>query len=234
MHPDGARFFSDLGTFPQTREGSLNHRSDNRRAPLPNGRRRRLIGRRHRDEIRVRGSTPPLIHLICRQPGTTSIKLSGRRQGRLEYAGPPVTPHISPKIRGLPNSSGQPGPAIKLQMVDGQNIDLKNLYGTKPVYLKLWATYCIPCRVQMPGFEKIYETYGDRIEVIAVNAGVGDDAAKVRAFAKKATMRMPSAIDDGALGAWIKLQETFCTSSLDEMDAFSTQVIRMGRSWTLR
>jgi hypothetical protein len=60
----------------------------------------------------------------------------------------------------------------------------------------------------MPGFEKIYETYGDRMEVIAVNAGVGDDAAKVRAFAQKATMRMPSAIDDGALGAWIKLQET--------------------------
>ncbi len=103
---------------------------------------------------------------------------------------------------------GQPGPAIKLQTVDGQQIDLKTLYGTKPVLLKLWATYCIPCRAQMPGFEKIYETYRDRMEVIAVNAGVGDDAAKVSAFAQKAAMRMPTAIDDGALGGWIKLQET--------------------------
>jgi thiol-disulfide isomerase/thioredoxin len=103
---------------------------------------------------------------------------------------------------------GQPGPAISLQMVDGRKIDLKKLYGSKPVYLKLWATYCIPCRAQMPGFEKIYESVGDRMEVIAVNAGVGDDAAKVTAFAQKAGMHMPLAIDDGALGAWIRLQET--------------------------
>jgi peroxiredoxin len=103
---------------------------------------------------------------------------------------------------------GQPGPAIKLQMVDGTTIDLKKLYGSKPVYLKLWATYCIPCRAQMPGFEKIFETYGDQMEVIAVNAGVGDDADKVKAFAQKAGMHMPLAIDDGSLGAWIKLQET--------------------------
>jgi len=103
---------------------------------------------------------------------------------------------------------GQPGPAIKLQMVDGRKLDLKTLYGTKPVYLKLWATYCIPCRAQMPGFEKIYETYGDRMAVIAVNAGVGDDMAKVRAFARQYDMHMPLAIDDGTLGAWIKLQAT--------------------------
>lgn len=103
---------------------------------------------------------------------------------------------------------GQPGPAIGLQMVDGEKLDLKKLYGSKPVYLKLWATYCIPCRAQMPGFEKIYQTYGDQMEVIAVNAGVGDDAAKVKAFAQESGMHMPLAIDDGALGAWIKLQET--------------------------
>ena len=103
---------------------------------------------------------------------------------------------------------GQPGPAIELKLVDGGTIDLKKLYGSKPVYLKLWATYCIPCRAQMPGFEKIFETYGDRMEVIAVNAGVGDDVEKVKAFAASSGMRMPLAIDDGSLGAWIKLQET--------------------------
>jgi thiol-disulfide isomerase/thioredoxin len=103
---------------------------------------------------------------------------------------------------------GQPGPDLTLQMIDGAKIDLGSLYRTKPVYLKLWASYCIPCRAQMPGFERIYETFGDRIEVIAVNAGVGDDVAKVRTFMQKANLRMPSAIDDGALGDWIKLQET--------------------------
>ena len=60
----------------------------------------------------------------------------------------------------------------------------------------------------MPGFEKIYQSFGDRMDVIAVNAGVGDDAAKVKAFAQEAGMHMPLAIDDGALGAWIKLRAT--------------------------
>ncbi len=47
------------------------------------------------------------------------------------------------------------------------------------------------------------------MEVIAVNAGVGDDAGEgEKAFAQKAGMHIPLAIDDGALGAWIKLQET--------------------------
>jgi hypothetical protein len=60
----------------------------------------------------------------------------------------------------------------------------------------------------MPGFEKIYETFGDRLQIVSVNAGVGDDAAKVRAFLAKAGTRIPVAIDDGSLGAWLKMDAT--------------------------
>ena len=49
---------------------------------------------------------------------------------------------------------GRPGPALTLRLVDGGTIDLASSYGRKPVYLKLWATYCLPCRAQMPGFDK--------------------------------------------------------------------------------
>jgi thiol-disulfide isomerase/thioredoxin len=101
-----------------------------------------------------------------------------------------------------------PGPAITLQAIDGTLVDLADSYGKKPIYLKLWATYCIPCRAQMPKFENIYESVGDRIQVIAVNAGVGDDAAKVASFVAKTGMHMPIAIDDGSLGAWLKMDST--------------------------
>jgi thiol-disulfide isomerase/thioredoxin len=103
---------------------------------------------------------------------------------------------------------GRPGPSITLRSIDGGTIDIVDNYGRKPVYLKLWATYCIPCRAQMPGFEKIYETFGGRMQIVAVDAGVGDDAAKVRTFVKLAHLRMPVAIDDGTLGAWLKMQAT--------------------------
>jgi thiol-disulfide isomerase/thioredoxin len=101
-----------------------------------------------------------------------------------------------------------PGPAITLQGIDGTLIDLADSYGKKPIYLKLWASYCIPCRAQMPKFEKIYESVGDRIQVIAVDAGVGDDAAKVASFVAKTGMHMPIIIDDGSLGAWLKMDST--------------------------
>lgn len=103
---------------------------------------------------------------------------------------------------------GQPGPALTLQTLTGETIDLTRNDGKKPVYLKMWATYCIPCRAQMPKFEQIYQSTGERIRVVAVNAGFGDDAAKVAAFAKQTGIHMPIAIDDGSLTAWLKMQGT--------------------------
>lgn len=93
-------------------------------------------------------------------------------------------------------------------MIDGSELNLLDIYGEQPVYLKLWATYCIPCRVQMPGLERIYQKLGRRIQVVAVNAGVNDDSAKVKAFVARFGMHMPVGIDDGSLGAWLKMQAT--------------------------
>lgn len=103
---------------------------------------------------------------------------------------------------------GRPAPAITLTSIDGGTIDVVESYGRKPIYLKLWATYCIPCRAQMPEFERLYEAYGDRMQIVAVDAGVGDDPAKVRAFVATAKLRMPVAIDDGSLGAWLQMEAT--------------------------
>src|ERR1700744_5117943 len=79
---------------------------------------------------------------------------------------------------------GKPAPALTLNSIDGKPVDLKDLYGKRHVYLKVWAAYCIPCRVQMPGLRKIFAAYGRDMTVIAVNAGVGDDIGKVKQFAR--------------------------------------------------
>ncbi|MGP5741738.1 TlpA family protein disulfide reductase [Pseudomonas aeruginosa] len=103
---------------------------------------------------------------------------------------------------------GQPGPAVTLQSLTGGPINLSDLYGKKPVYLKMWASYCIPCRAQMPKFGKIYEEMGNRMEIIAVNAGIGDDAQKISKFAAQTKLHVPIAIDDGNLSAWMQMQGT--------------------------
>lgn len=103
---------------------------------------------------------------------------------------------------------GQPAPTLTLKSIDGKPIDLADLYGKRPVYLKLWATYCIPCRAQMPGLRKIFASHGDEMTVIAVNAGVGDDVGKVKKFVQANDLGMPVAIDDGLLGEWIGMNAT--------------------------
>lgn len=103
---------------------------------------------------------------------------------------------------------GQPAPNASLTTLDGKHIELASFYGKKPVYLKFWATWCVPCREQMPGFEKIYEKYKDRIEVVAVNTGFSETVADVAAYRTKHGLHMPIVIDDGSLGRKLNLRVT--------------------------
>jgi peroxiredoxin len=66
----------------------------------------------------------------------------------------------------------------------------------------------VPCREQTPRFERIYEAVGDRMHVIAVNYGLNDDEAAVRAFREHYGLRMPIVIDDGKLAAALDLRVT--------------------------
>jgi peroxiredoxin len=103
---------------------------------------------------------------------------------------------------------GTPAPPLTLTTIDGKTLDLGSLYGHKAVYLKFWATWCVPCRQQMPHFEHTFETAGPDLAVIAVNAGFNDTLEDVRAYQKTMGLQMPIVIDDGRLGAALNLRVT--------------------------
>lgn len=103
---------------------------------------------------------------------------------------------------------GQPGPALSVTTLDGETIDLAALYGKKPVYIKFWATWCVPCRQQMPGFQKFQEEHGDEIQVIAVNTGYADTAEAARAYREEMGLTMPITVDDGTLAEALNLRVT--------------------------
>jgi peroxiredoxin len=103
---------------------------------------------------------------------------------------------------------GSPAPRMVLKTIDGQTIDLGKLYGKKAVYLKFWATWCVPCREQMPHFEKTFEARGPDLEVIAINAGFNDSVDDVREYRKRLGIKMPIVIDDGTLGTALNLRVT--------------------------
>lgn len=84
---------------------------------------------------------------------------------------------------------------MPIKLTSDKVITLKQYQGKKPVYLKFWATWCQPCRKQMPHFEKITQQYGDDLEVIAINLGINDDLTAVRKTQKEFNLSMPMAID---------------------------------------
>ncbi|NUO74105.1 MAG: TlpA family protein disulfide reductase [Frateuria sp.] len=104
---------------------------------------------------------------------------------------------------------GTPAPRRVLTTIDGQRIDLGALYGKKAVYLKFWATWCVPCREQMPHLERTFEQAGADLAVIAVDVGFEDSVAQVRQYRRDVGLKMPIVFDgDGSLGEAFHLRVT--------------------------
>jgi thiol-disulfide isomerase/thioredoxin len=103
---------------------------------------------------------------------------------------------------------GAAAPRATLKTIDGGVIDLGSLYGKQAVYLKFWATWCVPCRQQMPHFEHVYETAGADLAVIAIDVGFNDSIDAIRDYRKKLGITMPIVFDDGSLGAAFHLRVT--------------------------
>jgi len=103
---------------------------------------------------------------------------------------------------------GKPAPQFVLKTIDGDTIDLGRFYGRQAVYLKFWATWCVPCRQQMPHFQHAFETAGPDMAVIAVNTGLNDSVDAVRTYRTRLGITMPIVIDDGTLAAAFGLRVT--------------------------
>ena len=73
----------------------------------------------------------------------------------------------------------------------GQIVKFENFLGKKPVYLKFWATWCKPCMEQMPHFQHAYEQYGDKIQFVAINIDLNDDAHSVAKVKERFSLSMP-------------------------------------------
>lgn len=75
---------------------------------------------------------------------------------------------------------GDTVPELKAPTLDGQAFDLGALRG-KVVVLNLWATWCSPCRTEMPALEAFYTKYRARgVTVLGLNENDPDDIAEVK------------------------------------------------------
>jgi peroxiredoxin len=104
-----------------------------------------------------------------------------------------------------PMKDQSPTPNFTLLNPAGKRVSLKD-FREKLVFLNFWASWCIPCREEMPAMEHLYQEFKNRdFVVLAVN--VKDKRKDALAFIKELKLTYPVALDDdgkvGLLyGAW--------------------------------
>ena len=89
-------------------------------------------------------------------------------------------------------STNEVAPDFKLTDLDGKSITLADYEG-KVVFVNFWATWCPPCRQEIPGFVEVYEKYKDKGFVI-VGVAVSDVENKVVDYVKENKMTYPCAM----------------------------------------
>jgi thiol-disulfide isomerase/thioredoxin len=75
---------------------------------------------------------------------------------------------------------GKPAPALEAKLLDGKSFSLHDAAG-KVVVINFWATWCAPCRAEMPALDAFYRKHRDEgLIVLAVSMDEPDSEAKVR------------------------------------------------------
>ncbi len=94
-----------------------------------------------------------------------------------------------------PSPAGNLAPDFKLQNLDGQSISLSSLRG-RPVMLNFWASWCGPCRAEMPHIQAVFEDekWKDQgLVILAVN--IGESSSTAKKFVEDNSLSFPVLLD---------------------------------------
>ena len=107
--------------------------------------------------------------------------------------------------------------AVQVEDLDGASVDLGGYFGSKPLLLEFWATWCENCEALLPDMIAAYERYSDSAEFFAVAVGVGQSPRSIGRHLRRHPMPIPILFD--RKGAAVRAFMTPATSYIVVLDA---------------
>lgn len=83
-----------------------------------------------------------------------------------------------------------------LKNLEGQQVELEKLYGTGPIYVSFWATWCKPCIEELLIMQRLYQQHQDKgFLLLAINEDKARGLSKVKSFVKGKRFTFPVLLD---------------------------------------
>lgn len=87
-------------------------------------------------------------------------------------------------------------PDFKLKDLDGQWFRLDDHVGDKVIYVSFWATWCVPCRREMPHLEALWQELGDDgLLVVGVNTDPASARSKIKPYVQRHRLTYQTVLD---------------------------------------
>jgi len=132
---------------------------------------------------------------------TPSVSFTTPAPSPLPTTSPGPSPSPSPGDPQVGLAVGDIAPPLRLAQLGGAEVDTEALRG-QPLWVNFMATWCPPCREELPIMDRLQRDLGDRMTIIVVD--VEEDADTVASFFNSLEVALPVALDeDGrAQEAW--------------------------------